>query len=199
MRPVVEFLALVIGAYLVGSIPIGVLFARARRVDLRSVGSGNIGATNVARALGKKTGAIVLVLDAAKGALPLLLVSLLALDQRLDPFLVPAVGFAAMAGHCFPPWLLFRGGKGVATALGIYLVVDPVSTLIAVGAFLAIWLPTRVVALGSMAAAVLMPVLLWLRGGSDAVVTLGIAAGLLVLCQHRTNIGRLWRGEEHHL
>ena len=190
---------IVAAAYLVGSIPIGLLFAHARSVDLRNVGSGNIGATNVARALGKKMGLVVLVLDALKGALPLLVVSLLDLDAQIDPFLIVAVGFAAMAGHCFPVWLLFRGGKGVATALGIYLVVDPVSTAIAVAVFVAIWASTRIVALGSIAAAIGMPLLLWLRGGSDAAVTLGIAGGLLVLFQHRANLGRLVRGEENRL
>ncbi len=199
MNPILATALIIVIAYFVGSIPIGLLFARARDVNLRNIGSGNIGATNVARALGKKTGALVLVLDALKGAIPLLAVFGLELDHRIDPFVICAAGFAAMAGHCFPVWLLFRGGKGVATALGIYLVLDLASAGIAVVVFLAVWGSTRIVALGSMTAAVLLPLLLLLRDASDAAVTLGIAGGALVLFQHRGNISRLVRGEENRL
>src|SRR5688500_11562142 len=116
--------AAVVGSYLAGSIPFGLVVARARGVDIRAVGSKNIGATNVARALGKKLGALVLFLDALKGLLPTL-VARHAL--HLDDNLVALVGLAAILGHVFPVWLRFRGGKGVATALGVFAALTPVA------------------------------------------------------------------------
>jgi glycerol-3-phosphate acyltransferase PlsY len=193
---VIAAVAVIVGAYFVGSIPIGVVLARRRGVDIRAVGSGNIGATNVSRSLGRKLGAVVLVLDALKGALPVLAVVLLELDQRVDPFVLTATGFAAIAGHCFPIWLRFDGGKGVATALGVYLVVDPVVTAICVAIFAACYLPFRIVSIGSLAAATAFPVLLLVFGRSDAAVTLGIAVGLVIIYRHRGNLGRLLRRRE---
>lgn len=193
---VITAVAVIVGAYFVGSIPIGVLLSRRRGVDIRAVGSGNIGATNVSRTLGRKLGAVVLVLDALKGALPVLAVVMLELDQRVDPFVLTATGFAAIAGHCFPIWLRFDGGKGVATALGVYLVVDPLVTAICVAIFAACYLPFRIVSIGSMTAAVAFPVLLLVFGHSDAVVTLGIAVSLVILYRHRGNLGRLLRRGE---
>ena len=190
---------LVVIAYFVGSIPIGLLFARSRDINLRTIGSGNIGATNVARALGTKMGLFVLVLDAGKGALPLAIALLLELDRSADPFFLAATGFAAMMGHCYPVWLLFRGGKGVATALGVFLVVDPLTAAIAVGVFLGLVLATRIVSVGSVTAAASLPLLLWLFARSDAAVTLGLAGALLVIFQHRENLGRLWRRQEPRL
>jgi glycerol-3-phosphate acyltransferase PlsY len=189
--------AAVIGAYLAGSIPTGLLFARARGVDIRQVGSGNIGATNVARNLGKRLGVVVLLLDACKGALPVLLVRLLGLEDSIDPFLLTATGFAAIAGHCFPVWLRFHGGKGVATSLGVFLVVDPLVSAIAIGIFAVLYGAFRVASIGSIAAAIAFPVLLWLFGRSDAVVALGIAGAIVVVAKHHGNIARLLRGQEN--
>jgi glycerol-3-phosphate acyltransferase PlsY len=186
-------------AYFVGSIPIGLLFARARNVDLYTIGSGNIGATNVARALGKKVGAVVLVLDVLKGALPLVLVFALDLDVRVDPFVITGTGFAAICGHCFPVWLFFRGGKGVATSLGVFVVLDPLIAGITVAVFILVCVMFRIVSIASMAAAVLIPTLLWILGRSDAAVTLGLAVAVLVIVRHRANISRLLRGEENRL
>ncbi|HUH02372.1 MAG TPA: glycerol-3-phosphate 1-O-acyltransferase PlsY [Kofleriaceae bacterium] len=194
--PVIAAVAVIVGAYFVGSIPIGVLLSRRRGVDIRAVGSGNIGATHVSRSLGRKLGAIVLVLDALKGALPVLAVVMLELDQRVDPFVLTATGFAAIAGHCFPIWLRFDGGKGVATALGVYLVVDPLVTGICMAIFAACYLPFRIVSIGSMTAAVAFPVLLLVFGQSDAAVALGIAVGLVIIYRHRGNLGRLLRRGE---
>src|SRR5262249_23957567 len=112
----------VLAGYLVGTLPTGLLVARARGVDIRTVGSGNIGATNVARALGKKLGGLVLAVDALKGFLP----TFLAARAGLAPEIVAAVGLATILGHIFPLWLRFRGGKGVATGLGVFLAVAPV-------------------------------------------------------------------------
>jgi glycerol-3-phosphate acyltransferase PlsY len=199
MTELVYASVLVVVAYFVGSIPIGLLFARARDVNLRDVGSGNIGATNVARALGKKMGMFVLVFDAGKGAVPVAATLVLELDRSADPFFITATGFAAMMGHCYPLWLGFRGGKGVATALGVFLVVDPASAVIAVAIFLVLVALTRIVSLGSLAGAASLPLSLWLFECSDAAVTLAIAGAVLVIFQHRDNLGRLWRRQEPRL
>jgi glycerol-3-phosphate acyltransferase PlsY len=191
--------AVVIGAYFVGSIPIGLLFARRRGIEIRDVGSGNIGAANVARNLGKKLGAVVLVLDAVKGAVPLVVVRLLELDQTVDPFVITATGFAAVAGHCFPIWLRFDGGKGVATSLGAYLALDPLVTAVAVAVFVLLYLPFRIVSVGSLVAAASYPVFQLLFGRSDAEVTLGIAIALIVVYRHRDNIARLRQRREHRI
>lgn len=189
--------AMVVAAYLAGSIPIGLLVARARGIDIRAVGSGNIGATNVARSLGKKLGLIVLVFDALKGAMPMLAVQWLALPERASPFVLTACGIAAVSGHCFPVWLRFRGGKGVATALGVFLVVDPVVTAIAVAIFAFFYVLFRVASIGSMAAAIAVTPLLILHGRSTADITLSIAVTVIILVKHRQNLGRLLRHQEH--
>ena len=121
------------------------------------------------------------------------------LDRSADPFFITATGFAAMMGHCYPLWLGFRGGKGVATALGVFLVVDPASAVIAVAIFLVLVAITRIVSLGSLAGAASLPLSLWLFERSDAAVTLGIAGAVLVIFQHRDNLGRLWRRQEPRL
>jgi glycerol-3-phosphate acyltransferase PlsY len=187
----------IVGAYFSGSIPSGLLLARARGIDIRDVGSGNIGATNVARSLGKKLGAVVLLIDALKGAIPTLVVLLLDLDTTVDPFVLTATGFAAICGHCFPVWLGFRGGKGVATSLGVFLVADPLVAGIGVATFVVLYALFRIASIGSMAGAVMFPVLLWILGRSDAVVTLGIAGAAVVIFKHRGNLVRLFTGTEN--
>ncbi len=189
--------AVVVGAYFLGSIPVGLLVARARGIDIRAVGSGNIGATNVARGLGKKIGAGVLVLDALKGALPMLAVRWLGLAHTVNPLVVTATGFAAVAGHCFPIWLGFDGGKGVATSLGVYLALDPLVTAACAGVFAIVYTATRIVSIGSMSAALAFPALLLLFGRSNAAVTLGIAVALVVLYRHKGNISRLLHHREN--
>ncbi len=197
MTALIEAVAVVVGAYFLGSIPVGLLVARARGIDIREVGSGNIGATNVARGLGKKIGAGVLVLDALKGALPVLAVRWLGLAHTVNPLIVSAAGFAAVAGHCFPIWLGFHGGKGVATSLGVYLALDPLVTAAGVGVFAVIYAATRIVSIGSLIAAVAFPVLLLLLGRSDADVTLGIAVALVIIYRHKANISRLLHHREY--
>jgi glycerol-3-phosphate acyltransferase PlsY len=189
--------ALVVASYLLGSIPTGLLIGKRMGVDVRTVGSGNIGATNVARTVGKKVGLLVLLLDALKGALPLALFAALDLDTRidlgapLDPWLVTAVGLAPIVGHCFPVWLRFRGGKGVATALGVFLVMDPPILGLAVLAFALIYGATRIVSLASMTAAVTVPVASSLLGRPAAIVALGAAGAVIVVVKHHQNIRRL--------
>lgn len=196
MSDTVLAIAFVAGAYLLGSIPFGLILGRLRGVDVREVGSGNIGATNVARSLGKKLGLVVLVLDLAKGALPVLLLRRLGLDARVHPFLLTAVGMAPILGHCFPVWLRLRGGKGVATALGVFLAMDPVVTGMAALVFAVLYALFRVVSLGSMIATVSLATLLWLLDRPVPEIALGVLAAALILVQHRQNIRRLLRRAE---
>jgi len=187
---------IVVGAYLLGSLPSGLVIARARGIDIRQAGSGNIGATNVSRTLGKRLGAIVLVLDALKAIVPLGLVMVLGLHETVDPFLLTLTGAAAIAGHCFSIWLRFQGGKGVATSLGAFVILAPFGALIAVGVFAVLYGAFRVASLGSMLAAVALPIALLLLGSGDAVVTLALAAAVLILFTHRQNLRRLVGGKE---
>lgn len=196
MSDTVLAIAFIAGAYLLGSIPFGLILGRLRGVDVREVGSGNIGATNVARSLGKKLGLVVLVLDLAKGALPVLLLRRLGLDARVHPFLLTAVGMAPILGHCFPVWLRLRGGKGVATALGVFLAMDPAVTGMAALVFAVLYALFRVVSLGSMIATVSLATLLWLLDRPVPEVALGVLTAALILVQHRQNIRRLLRRAE---
>jgi acyl phosphate:glycerol-3-phosphate acyltransferase len=194
--------ALVLAAYLIGSIPIGYLIGRRRGVDVRKQGSGNIGATNVARTLGKKLGILVLLLDALKGIAPLAIWRLadigarIHLDGRLAPFLFTAVGLAPIAGHCFPIWLRFRGGKGVATALGVFLVADPLLIALAAALFAALYAATRIVSIGSLSAALLLPTAAALLGRPAPIIALAIGTSTIVIARHHQNIRRLLRREE---
>ena len=183
----------VVFGYLLGSVPFGLVIARARGVDIRQRGSGNIGATNVARNLGKKLGVLVLLLDALKGALPVIGATLLG----LEPLVICAVGWAAIVGHCFPVWLGFRGGKGVATSLGVLIVIDPAVTALSAVAFAMVVGATRMVSLGSLVAMSSFPIAAWALGRPSALVLLGVATAAVVLIQHRDNLRRIVRGTEH--
>jgi glycerol-3-phosphate acyltransferase PlsY len=183
----------IVVAYLSGSVPYGLLIARARGVDVRAIGSGNIGATNVARALGKKTGALVLFLDALKGFVPAFLAAHF-WPQR--PEIAAGCGLAALVGHVFPIWLRLHGGKGVATGLGVFLALAPIATLVAGAVFLAFYKAKKIVSLASMAAATVLPVAMAVRKAPLPYIALGLAAWLLVLVRHRSNIQRLLRREE---
>lgn len=193
---------LVAGAYLLGSIPTGLLIGKRMGVDVRTQGSGNIGATNVARTVGKKVGLLVLVLDALKGALPVALFIGLDLAARIDlgapidPYLLTAVGLAPIAGHCFPIWLRFRGGKGVATALGVFLVVEPLSLAVGVVLFTLLYAAFRIVSIGSMAASIAIPIAAAILGRPLPVIALAACGAVIVLGKHHGNIRRLLgRGE----
>jgi glycerol-3-phosphate acyltransferase PlsY len=189
--------ALVVASYLLGSVPFGFLLARARGVDIRGTGSGNIGATNVSRSLGKKLGLVVLVLDALKGAVPIVAARWLELDQSVSPLVVTACGLAAICGHCFPVWLRFRGGKGVATSFGVFVAVDPVIIGLCVALFAVLYALVRIVSVGSLAAAVALPVLMWALDRPVEAQILALASSAIIVVKHRTNIARLVRGREH--
>jgi len=194
-------------SYLCGSIPFGIMIVRAvAGIDLRTVGSGNIGATNVGRAAGKTWAIIVLLLDAMKGAVPTLAAPWLV--QQLGADLSPQTaqvlaGMAAILGHMFPVWLGFRGGKGVATALGVISVLSPGATVAAGLAFAITFAATRIVSLGSLIAAITFGVTqLWqLRDNllgieNRSLAIFAIAVPGLVIVRHLSNIARLLRGEE---
>jgi glycerol-3-phosphate acyltransferase PlsY len=190
-------LGLTLVAFACGSIPTGLLFARARGIDIQSVGSGNIGATNVARALGKQLGAVVLLLDAAKGALPCVAAIALYRAELIDPFFIASTGFFAICGHCFTPWLGFRGGKGVATSLGVFLAVEPAAAGISVAIFFSLYAAFRLASVGSLGAAIAFGPLLIAFHRPDHSVTLAFAGTVVILIQHRSNLRRLVRGEEY--
>jgi glycerol-3-phosphate acyltransferase PlsY len=186
-------------AYAVGSIPFAYLAGAAAGVDLRTQGSGNLGATNVFRVLGWKIGILVFLADALKGAIPVLL-----LPPRIqapgDPVLwALACGVAAILGHVRPLYLGFRkGGKGVATAAGVFFALAPLPMLITFAAFVAIVLGAGYVSLGSLAAAALLPVLLFAtHGATSPLFIVSVVIACFVYWTHRANIGRLRRGEEH--
>ena len=177
---------IVIG-FLAGSIPWGVIIAKQRGVDIRNKGSGNIGATNVARVLGIADGLLVLFLDATKGWL----VSLMAARFDGDPWVVAATGFAAVLGHCFSPWLGGKGGKGVATALGVFVIVSPPLALVAVSVFLVIAGRTRIPALGSLGGVTSATVYAFVTSAPAPVELLALATTALLIFTHRGNLERL--------
>ncbi len=189
------------GSYLLGSIPFGYLLVRIfRKQDIRATGSGNIGATNVARSGAKGLGALTLALDLLKGLLAVLLAKRLAPGTPgfpSDLAVVAAVG--AVLGHIFPVWLRFRGGKGVATALGVFLALAPMVALAGVFTFALIVAATRIVSLASILAAAVLPVFAMVLMPDRSPVYLGgvIFIALLVIVKHQGNIARLLQGTEN--
>ena len=184
-------------AYLLGSIPFGLLIGKSKGVDVRGVGSGNIGATNVARNLGKKVGALVLLLDVLKAAIPTYVAKQLMLRGDISVELLALVALATIVGHCYPVWLRFRGGKGVATALGVFLVIDPALAGVGIAIFATIYAAFRKVSAGSICAAIAFPVLLWQTDRPQPLVALGVAGAAIIVVKHRSNLLRLLRGEEN--
>src|SRR5688572_5674684 len=185
-------LAVVAFGYLAGSIPFAFLLARRRGVDLRHAGSGNVGAANVLRTSGVPNAVIAFVLDAAKGAVAVLVA------QRLsaEPATPVAGGLASIIGHVYPVWLGFRGGKGVATAGGVFIVLTPAALGIAVAVFaLAIWV-TRYISVGSMAGAVTLAVTTAARDMPAAITAGTTIAAVIIIHRHRGNLARLIAGTE---
>jgi glycerol-3-phosphate acyltransferase PlsY len=199
-------LATIVAAYLCGSIPFGLLIARTfAGIDIRKKGSGNIGATNVGRVLGVKWGIAALLLDALKGLLPVLLIPgcFAASDTGWFDLLQVVAGVSTVVGHMFPVWLKFRGGKGVATSLGVVMVLTPFGSLAAFGGFALCMLASRIVALSSIVAALIFAIgqMFILQPNPFALEKLplsvfSLAVPALIMLQHRSNIGRLLRGEE---
>jgi len=197
-------------SYLLGSIPFGYLLVRMfRGVDVRQTGSGNIGATNVARTGSKGLAIVTLVLDALKGYVAVLFALGLAQSPRFSPEILrpeTSYSFAALAalcailGHMFTPWLLFRGGKGVATAVGAFTAIAPRAVLISLALFLLIVAVTRYISLGSMVGAAVFPFAAWWLNPftrTATVLVLMSAPSLLIILRHKDNIRRLMAGNEN--
>ncbi len=187
-----EIIALIVFAYLLGSTPTGYILGKFAGVDVRQVGSGNVGATNVARAVGKWQGVLTLLADAMKGTVP----AAIGLAMTLPSAAIAALAAAAFLGHLYPVFLKFRGGKGVATALGSLLVIAPLASLLLVVIFAAVVFPTRLVSLSSIVAAALAPFALWLFLQPRAIVLLGAFLAAMIVWRHRGNIQRLRAGTE---
>jgi glycerol-3-phosphate acyltransferase PlsY len=182
----------VVGAYLLGSIPTGVILARAKGIDLTTVGSGNIGATNAARALGRGLGALVLLGDAGKGFGAAIAARLVLADERWIGF----AGLAAVLGHVFPVWLRFRGGKGVATTLGVVLALVPWAGAAGAAAYALVYAKTRISSVGSLAGALVAALATPFFTASTPLRALVAALFLVILARHAENVRRLLRGEE---
>ena len=201
--PIFSRMALPVFAYLLGSISWGVVLTRIfSAIDIRKEGSGNIGATNVTRLLGKKLGVLTLVGDVLKAMVPMLAVHwyYLRLGKAVSPqevdFAVSLCGGAAFLGHIFPVYLKFKGGKGVAPALGVFLVLQPVAVLISLVIFIGIVYFTGYVALGSLLVSALMTLWIWLLNGTPNHVMLAFLIGVLIWIKHTDNIKRLLAGTE---
>jgi len=188
--------AVILFGYLLGSIPFALLMARRwSATDLRRVGSGNLGAANVMRASGVRAGVLVALLDMLKGALSVLVA------ERLSPSAAaPAVaGLAAIVGHIYPVWLRFRGGKGVATACGVFSILTPLAVPPALAVFVAaVWI-TKYISLGSVLASIALPPLAYAAGGQGPVVAAASAAAVIIVFRHRSNVARLRAGTERRL
>ena len=187
---------LVLAAFAVGSIPWGLLVTKwVAGVDVRKVGSGNVGATNVARALGRGWFFVVFALDAAKGAAPVMLLPGFAGRQETE-WLRVACGLAAVLGHVFSPFLGFKGGKGVATAAGVMAALAPWPALCTFGVFLVTFAALRFVSLASVVAAVALAPLAFALGSPREIVIFGVLAAALVIVRHRSNLARIAAGTE---
>ncbi len=201
--PTAGYILTAIIAYLLGSVPTGFLVAKARGVDIRTVGSGNIGATNVFRILGKSAGVFVLLTDAANGWLAVYVVARLftawcyssAGPQAREWFAVCA-GVAAILGHNYTCWLHFKGGKGIATSAGVLVALVPVPLLIILGVWIVVFALSRYVSLASISASFTLPFAAWAVGESRTItlITAGLAA--LAIYKHKANIRRLINGTE---
>ena len=184
---------LIIGfAYLLGSVPTGYILGSRAGIDVRKAGSGNIGATNVARLVGKRQGILTLIADVAKGFIPVFVASHLGLSSDWIAF----TGVAAFLGHLYPVFLKFRGGKGVATALGVFLGVAPWATLVLAVIFAVAVLSSRMISLSAMIAAAAAPIALWVFSYSPVLIWMSAFLALLIIWRHRANIKRLLAGTE---
>jgi acyl phosphate:glycerol-3-phosphate acyltransferase len=204
--PTAGYILTLLIAYLLGSIPTGFLVAKARGVDIRTVGSGNIGATNVFRILGTPAGVFVLLADAAKGWVAVFVVAKLvggwcypsAGPQAREWFALVA-GVGAILGHNYTCWLYFKGGKGIATSAGVLVALVPGSLLIILGVWIVVFALSRYVSLASICAAVMLPFAAWLRAESRTIVLVLAVLAALAIYKHKSNIKRLLNGTENRI
>lgn len=181
-------------SYLIGSIPTAYLVGRiCAKVDIRTVGSGNVGASNVYRVVGKSAGISVLIIDILKGLLPVYAVGLL----EFDTIHKIIAGLGAISGHTWTIFLKFKGGKGVATGLGVFLGLTPIPVLIVLVIFILVVALSKYIALGSIIGALLLPLLLLLFEKENIIKIFGMAVSLLIVIRHIPNIKRLITGKEH--
>lgn len=182
--------------YLIGAIPFGLVIGKMAGVDVRTQGSRNIGATNVNRVLGRKLGIVTLICDCLKGFLPMYGAALILPESASKELVVVVTGLMAVLGHMFPVYLHFRGGKGVATGLGVFLYLSTPAILLSLAVFLATVVVTGFVSAGSLLAAGLMPLWLYLLGASKITVATAAAIAALIWFKHHENISRLLQGTE---
>ena len=201
----VTLVVLVIGSYLLGSIPFGYLAGRLAGIDIRTAGSGNVGATNVVRVLGKGYGYPVFALDFLKG-FGAAKISMLMAPGRPPEWNSPEIfgilaAMSSVLGHLYPPWLKFKGGKGVATSAGALLALTPVATLIGVAIWIIVFWLSRYVSLASITAAVVLPIVILVVSSQDQnrgkpLVYSSACVAAVVIWRHRSNLSRLMRGTE---
>lgn len=188
-----SMILMLLAAYLLGAIPTGIILTKLTGgEDIRNVGSGNIGATNVYRTAGRKLGLLTLFGDCLKGIIPMLL----AIQWGFEGGSLALVGLAAQLGHCFPVYLGFKGGKGVATALGVFLVISPGSILLVLSLFLVVLGKWRYISLASISCAAAIPFLVLILEGSFMVFLVSCFIAALVIWRHKENIDRLLSGTE---
>jgi glycerol-3-phosphate acyltransferase PlsY len=216
--PVLAYIVVALAAYLLGSIPTGFLVAKAKGIDIRSVGSGNIGATNAMRVLGKSAGIFVLLMDAAKGYVAcymgiicsgfiLVATHFSVTDSNAAyydklfnefPFVIVS-GIFAVLGHNYTCWLKFKGGKGIATTAGVYVALQPIALAIAFVVFILTVLVTRYVSVGSIIAAIALSAAVWIMPHNLLLAIVTTALSALAIYKHKSNIQRLLAGTENRL
>jgi glycerol-3-phosphate acyltransferase PlsY len=201
--PIVGYILVAILGYFLGSVPSGFLLAKARGIDIRSVGSGNIGATNVSRSLGKAAGILVLLVDVLKGWIAVVLLATLVstwfgieTEGPAREWFRICAGLGAILGHNFTCWLHFKGGKGIATSAGVLLALVPGALLIIFGLWVAVFALTRYVSVASISACIALPFASWVTGRSSTMILVTAAMSVLGIFQHRANIKRLLEGTE---
>jgi glycerol-3-phosphate acyltransferase PlsY len=201
----VTLAVLLVGSYLLGSIPFGYFAGRLAGIDIREAGSGNVGATNVVRVLGKGYGYLVFALDFLKGLAPVT-ISMLMAPGRPPEWNSPEIfgilaAISSVLGHSYPPWLKFKGGKGVATSAGALLALTPVATLIGVAIWIIVFCLTRYVSLASITAAIVLPIVILVVNSQNQnrgkpLVYSSACVGAVIIWRHRSNLSRLIRGTE---
>jgi glycerol-3-phosphate acyltransferase PlsY len=201
--PILSYILTALSAYLLGSIPTGFLVAKAKGIDIRCVGSGNIGATNAMRVLGKPAGIFVLLMDVLKGYaavwLCTILVKKLNADADVETLGIIA-GICAVLGHNCTCWLKFKGGKGIATTGGVYLALAPWAVLVALAVFILAILLTKYVSVGSIASALALPTAVWVTPPHNLFLgSVTTALGVMAIYKHKSNIQRLMAGTENRL
>jgi glycerol-3-phosphate acyltransferase PlsY len=198
------FILTVLGAYLLGSIPTGFLVGKARGLDIRTLGSGNIGATNVFRFLGTPAGIFVLLADALKGWLAVMVLAKLvgngfcpAASPHVREWLAISAGISAVCGHNYTCWLHFKGGKGIATSAGVLAALVPMALLIILGVWIVVFAASRYVSLASISAALALPFATWGTGHTPTLIAITTLMTALAIYKHKSNIKRLLSGTEN--